>query len=392
MCFQTGSLVRSVYLDYNATTPVDPQVLEAMLPYLRDEFGNPSSGNALGRRAQAAVEQARAQVAELIGASPDEIVFTSGATEASNLAIRGAAAMHPGRRNVVTSNIEHPATAACCALLERSGYEIRRVPAQANGILSCEDIAAAIDTETAVVTLIHAQNEIGTLQPISDIAARKHGGLVHTDAAQSVGKIPVSVRELGVDLLTIAGHKLYAPKGIGALYIRRGVSLPPVLVGAGQERGIRPGTENVAFIVGLGAACAIASRTLEASQKEMMRLSARLLAGLQGEIPGLVLVGDAVRRLPNTLNVLFPGVDGHRVLEACPAVLASTGSACHAASDEPSATLTAMGIAPAKAFGAVRLSLGRQTTEADIEEAVTALASAWRTISAEPAAASFREE
>lgn len=384
--------MQPVYLDYNATTPVDPQVLEAMLPYLRDEFGNPSSSYALGRRAQAAVEQARAQVAELIKASPDEIIFTSGATEASNLAIRGAAAMHSGRPNIVTSNIEHAATAACCALLERSGHEIRRVPTQANGTLSCEDIAAAIDVKTAVVTIIHAQNEIGTLQPISDIAARKQGALLHIDAAQSVGKIPVSVQELGVDLLTIAGHKLYAPKGVGALYIRRGVSLHPVVVGAGQERGIRPGTENVAFIVGLGAACAIATRTLEASQKEMMRLSAKLLAGLQSAIPGLVLVGGAVRRLPNTLNVLFPGVDGRRVLEACPAVLASTGSACHAGREEPSATLTAMGIAPDRARGAVRLSLGRQTTETEIDKAVAALAAAWRTISAEPAAASIKGE
>ena len=297
-----------IYLDYNATSPVDPEVLDAMLPFLQGEFGNPSSSYPLGKRARDAVEEARARVASLIEAAPEEIIFTGGATEASNLAIRGAVALGNGRSNIVTSNIEHPATAACCDLLERSGYEIRRVPAQRNGIVSSDDVASAIDDETAVVTIIHAQNEIGTIQPVarSSREAKRRGALIHTDAAQSVGKIPVSVRELGVDLLTIAGHKLYAPKGVGALYVRKGVKLPPLIVGAGQERGIRPGTENVAFIVGLGAACAIASRRLDETRKRMAELSAELLSLLKSEVPGLDLAGDSVNRLPNTLNVLFP--------------------------------------------------------------------------------------
>src|SRR5581483_6637485 len=255
------SVVTPIYLDYNATTPVAPQVLEAMLPYLRGEFGNPSSAYALGHRAHSAVEQARAQVAALIGAAPEEIVFTGGATEASNLAIRGAVAVNGARDVVVTTNIEHPATEACCDVLRRTGHAIRRVRAGTSGIVVAEHAAEAIDEDTALVTVIHAQNEIGTVQPVRQIAraARARGALVHADAAQSVGKMAVDVNELGVDFLTIAGHKLYAPKGVGALYVRNGITLPPLVVGAGQEHGLRPGTENVAFIVGLGAACALAA-------------------------------------------------------------------------------------------------------------------------------------
>jgi cysteine desulfurase len=376
--------VTAIYLDYNATTPVDAEVLEAMLPYLRGEFGNPSSSYALGRRAHDAIERARAEVAGLIGAHPDEIIFTGGATEASNLAIRGAVALRSERTALVTSAIEHPATEACCDLLRRAGHTIRRVPAGSDGLVSSERIATAIDDDTALVTIIHAQNEIGTLQPVSEIArvARSRGSLVHTDAAQSVGKVPVDVKALGVDLLTMAGHKLYAPKGIGALYMRRGLSLPPLVVGAGQERGIRPGTENVAFIIGLGAACRIAAATLDASHRRLAELSAKLLAHLQREVPGLVLVGDSKRRLPNTLNVLFPGVSGRKVLEACPTVLASTGSACHADSEEPSAILTALGIPRMQALGAVRLSLGRSTTQSDVATAAAGLSEAWRNIRA----------
>lgn len=374
-----------IYLDYNATSPVDPEVLDAMLPFLQGEFGNPSSSYPLGKRARDAVEEARARVASLIEAAPEEIIFTGGATEASNLAIRGAVALGHGRSNIVTSNIEHPATVACCDLLERSGYGVRRVPAQRNGVVSSDDVASAIDNETAVVTVIHAQNEIGTIQPVAEISreAKRRGALVHTDAAQSVGKIPVSVKELGVDLLTIAGHKLYAPKGAGALYVRKGVKLPPLIVGAGQEHGIRPGTENVAFIVGLGAACAIASRRLDETRKRMAELSAELLSLLKSEVPGLDLAGDPVDRLPNTLNVLFPNASGNRILEACPEVLASTGSACHAGSEEPSAILTGIGISPEKALGAIRLSVGRSTTREDIQIAGKALAAAWRRVATE---------
>jgi cysteine desulfurase len=350
-----------------------------MLPFLKGEFGNPSSGYALGQRAHDAVEKARGEAAHLIGAQPEEIIFTGGATEATNIAIRSAAAVS-ARRGIVTTNIEHPATEACCHLLECAGHPVQRVAAQDNGIVSAERMAAAIDNQTAIVTLIHAQNEIGTLQPVREVAAaaRRHGALVHTDAAQSVGKLSVSVNDLGVDLLTIAGHKLYAPKGIGALYVRSGLDLPPLVVGAGQEHGRRPGTENVAFIVGLGAACEIARRSLEATGATLMERSASLLAHLRRDIPGLILVGDAERRLPNTINVLLPGVSGRAVLERCPDVLASTGSACHAGSEDPSSIITALGFAREQALGAVRLSVGRMTTAADIEQAAAALVDAWR--------------
>jgi cysteine desulfurase len=378
-----------IYLDYNATTPVDAAVLDAMLPYLRGEFGNPSSAHGLGDRAHEAVEAARAEVAALIGATPDEIVFTSGGTEASNIAIRGAVRIDDTRRDVVTSMIEHPATEACCAFLEGEGHKVTRVPAKADGLIDPARVAAALDSKTALVTIIHAQNEIGTIQPIAEIpaAARRHGALVHLDAAQSVGKIAVDVEELGADLLSIAGHKLYAPKGVGVLYIRRGITLPPLLLGAGQERGRRPGTENVPYIVALGEACRIAGTMLEREAKRLSGLSGDLFAALKREIPDIVLVGDPKRRLPNTLNVLFPNASGRKVLEKCPRVMASTGSACHADSEEPSAILTALGIAHDKALGAVRLSLGRGTRQDDIPAAARALVEAWQRVVREPAVA-----
>jgi cysteine desulfurase len=378
-----------VYLDYNATTPVDAAVLDAMLPYLRGEFGNPSSAHSLGSRAHEAVEAARAEVATLIGATPDEIVFTSGGTEASNIAIRGTVRLDDERRDVVTSTIEHPATDACCAFLEGEGHRVTRVAAQTNGLIDSARVAAAIDGKTALVTIIHAQNEIGTIQPIADIAAaaRRGGALVHVDAAQSVGKIAVNVEELGADLLSIAGHKLYAPKGVGVLYVRRGIALPPLLLGAGQERGRRPGTENVPYIVGLGEACRIAGTMLEREAKRLSGLSGDLFAALKREIPDIVLVGDPKQRLPNTLNVLFPNVSGRKVLEQCRRVMASTGSACHADSEEPSAILTALGIARDNALGAVRLSLGRGTTKENVADAAADLAAAWRSVLAAPAVA-----
>src|SRR5580698_10764049 len=367
-----------IYLDYNATTPVDPAVLDAMLPFLRGEFGNPSSAHGLGSRAHDGVEVARAEVAALIGAEPDEIVFTSGGTEASNIAIRGAVRIDARRRDVVTSTIEHPATEACCAFLEAEKHNITRVATATNGLIDPGRVAAAIGNTTALVTIIHAQNEIGTIQPIAEIAAavRRHGALVHVDAAQSVGKIAVNVRELGADLLSIAGHKLYAPKGVGVLYIRRGVELPPLLRGAGQERGRRPGTENVPYIVGLGEACRIAGAMLERESKRLSGLARDLFAALKREIPDIVLVGDPKRRLPNTLNVLFPNASGRKILEKCRHVMASTGSACHADSEEPSAILTALGIARDNALGAVRLSLGRGTTKEDVADAAADLAAA----------------
>ncbi|MGE3147499.1 MAG: cysteine desulfurase family protein [Pseudorhodoplanes sp.] len=374
--------MRPIYLDYNATTPVDPDVLQAMLPYLRGEFGNPSSSYELGRRARDAIENARAEVASLIGALPDEIVFTGGGTEASNIAIRSGAAGMPGRKAVVTTTIEHPATDACCALLACEGFDIRRVAVDGDAVVAAHDFTAAVDRNTALVSVIHAQNEIGTLQPVAEIAsiAKAAGALMHADAAQSVGKVPVDVRGLGVDLLSIAGHKLYAPKGIGALYMRRDLDLPSVLVGAGQEHGRRPGTENVAFIVALGEACRLAAMRVEAGAAHMRSLTERLLRQLTAEIPEIVRVGDADRRLPNTLNVLFPGVSGRKLLEACPRVSASTGSACHADREEPSAILLATGLKPERAIGAVRLSVGAHTTLDEIDAAAASLVSAWRVL------------
>jgi cysteine desulfurase len=369
----------AIYLDCNATTPVDPEVLEAMLPYLRERFGNPSSAYALGRQARDAVETARADVAALIGAQPDEIVFTGGGTEASNIAIAGTM-RRADRPAIVTTAIEHPATDSVCALLERQGHAVRRVDPQPDGRVEAAQMIAAIGPDTGLVTMIHAQNETGVMQPVAEVAAaaRARGALMHIDAAQSAGKVPIDVGLLGIDLLTIAGHKLYAPKGIGALYARRGVAFESVLVGAGQEHGRRPGTENVAGIVALGRACAIAQARLERDGARLAALRGRLLAALTREIPALTLVGHPGERLPNTLNVLFPKVSGRKLLDNCPRVCASTGSACHADREDPSAILLALGIAPEAALGAVRLSLGRYTREHDVEEAAAALAEAWR--------------
>jgi len=373
---------RPIYLDYNATTPVAPDVLEAMLPFLREEHGNPSSAHAYGRRAHEAVEQARSQVGALIGAGADEIVFTASGTEASNLAIRGAVAARPDRPHVVTSAFEHPATAATCAWLERHGVGVSRAAVESDGRVAPGKLAALVSARTALITVMHANNEIGTVQPIAQIArvARRHGALMHTDAAQTLGKIPVDVDALGVDLLTIAGHKLYAPKGVGALYVRRGTRLEPVITGAGHERGLRPGTENVAGIVGLGRACEIAEREMLGERMRLRALRDELLGKLRSRVPGLVLHGHPTERLPNTLFVSFPGVDGNQLLAAVPQIAASTGSACHAGSHAPCASLLAIGVPPEQAAGPVRLSLGRATTVEETERAAELLARAWQTL------------
>lgn len=371
-----------IYLDFNATTPVAEEVLEVMLPFLKQSYGNPSSAYTLGREARDAVEEARSAVANLIGSRADEILFTGGGTEASNLAIRRS---HPRRNGaIVTTMIEHPATAACCDLLEAQGKVVRRVAPEANGIVPADAMVQAIDDTVALVTMIHAQNETGALQPVETVArrARAMGTIIHADAAQSLGKVPVDVETLGIDLMTIAGHKLYAPKGVGALYVRRGVRVDPLIVGAGQEGGLRPGTENVAFIVGLGAACNLARESLEEFATEAAALTDLLLARLQAGVPGLRLAGDPQRRLPNTLNVLFPKVSGRHVLAGCSRVMASNGSACHAESEEPSAVLLAMGIGREPALGAVRLSVGRQTKRAEVEAAAADLVASWQRLSA----------
>jgi cysteine desulfurase len=367
-----------IYLDHNATTPVAPEVLDAMLPYLRDQYGNPSSDHPAGRRAAAAVDQARARVAALIGADPADIVFTSGGTESNNLAIRGtAAATAPGRRRIITTVLEHPATTAPCQHLETQGWTITRLPATPTGSIDVATAAAALGPDVALVTMMLAQNETGAILPVGDIAAHAHraGAVVHTDAAQAIGKIDVDVTDLDVDLLSIAGHKCYAPKGVGALYQRPGTPLKPLLLGAGQEHGLRPGTENVASIVGLGVACDLAGTYLAAETKRLACLRHTLWQLLNAAIPGLVCHTPQVS-LPNTLTVSFPGADGRAVLAHAPGLAASTGSACHSGQDTPSATLLAMGVTPTTALGAVRLSLGRATTAADISTAAAILTAA----------------
>ncbi len=365
-----------VYLDHNATTPVAPEVLEAMLPYLRTAYGNPSSDHLIGRAARRAVDEAREQVAALIGAAPDEIVFTSGGTESNNLAVRGVAARAPSvRRRIVTSAVEHPATTAPLALLEASGWSLTRVPVAVSGILDLDAALAALGDDVALVTVLLAQNETGALMPVAELApaAREVGALVHTDAAQAIGKIAVSVDDLGADLLSIAGHKCYGPKGVGALYVRRGTPLSPVVVGAGQEGGLRPGTENVAGIVGLGAAARLAMDHLANDATRITQLRDELWAALSAKVDGLRRHTPDDACLPNTLLVSFPGVLGADLLARVPQIAASTGSACHAGEHTPNATLLAMGIDSQVALGAVRLSLGRGTTADEIATAVELL-------------------
>ncbi|MFZ5894831.1 MAG: cysteine desulfurase family protein [Myxococcota bacterium] len=369
-----------IYLDYNATTPILPEVVDAMLPFLREQFGNPSSTHSYGARARSAVETARNQVAELLGCDADEVVFTSGGTEANNLAIRGVLEDSEPGASIVTSTIEHPAVARPCAWLERHDHPVRRVGVDESGRLDLAAAIRAIDEATVLVTVMHSNNETGVLQPIRELSeyARRRGTLLHTDAAQSVGKVPVRVSELGVDLLSVAGHKLYAPKGVGALYVRGGIRLSPFMLGAGHERGLRPGTENVASLVGLGEACARAHQDLESIADRTMRLRDLLWERLVAGVPGLQLNGHARLRLPNTLNVRFPHASGNAVLRGAPEVMASTGSACHGTHEQPSDVVLAMGVAPDAAMGSVRLTLGRQTTENEIERAASALIRSWQ--------------
>jgi cysteine desulfurase len=374
-----------IYLDYNATTPIAPQVREAMMPFLSAEYGNPSSSHPLGRSAHAAVDAARSQIARLLGAETDEIVFTSGGTEANNWAIKGAAFARQftggPRGHVVISSVEHPAVVEPARFLERLGYEVTAVGVDRRGVVDPCAVRAALRPDTLLVSIMHANNEVGTIQPIAEISqtCRARGILVHTDAAQSVGKVRVRVDELGVDLLTIAGHKLYAPKGIGALYIGRGVRLEPLLHGAGHERGRRAGTENVLYIVAVGAAAEMASSDLEATSQKLERLRDRLLARLRTNIPAELRVnGEGAARLPNTLSVNFPGVAGGELLAACPELCASTGAACHSGEAKLSATLAAMGVSPQEGAGCVRLSVGRFTTDEQVDRAAEMLAAAWR--------------
>jgi cysteine desulfurase len=373
-----------IYLDYNATTPIDPAVVDAMLPYLRGQFGNPSSTHAYGKAAHDAVDQARHQVAELLGAHDDEIVFTGGGSEASNLALKGAVFQKragwfgrwPRGAHIITSTIEHPATLQPCEFLRRLGCKITEVPVDSQGLVAPDAVAAALRRGSTIISIMHANNEVGTLEPIREIAAvaRQRGVLIHTDAAQSLGKVPVHVEELGVDLLTVAGHKLYAPKGIGVLYVRRGVKLEPCIHGAGHESGRRAGTENVPCIVGLGKACDLARQSLPAATERLRTLRDRLWERLCSALGDKVLLnGHPEKRLPNTLNVNFVGHVGADLLAQMPEIAASTGSACHEGRVSQSPVLCAMRVPPEIGKGAIRLSVGRFTTEDEVDRAAEVL-------------------
>jgi cysteine desulfurase len=373
-----------LYLDHNATTPLLPEVVDAMLPFLTTHFGNPSSAHTYGKVAKDAVERARAQVAALVGAPVECIVFTSGGTEATALALRGTFLARPGKRHLVTSSIEHPATARVAEALAREGARLSTVGVDARGVLKLDALKAALKPYTLWVSLIHAHNETGVLQPVAEAARLAHqvDALLHADASQSAGKVPLDVEALGVDLLTLAAHKLYGPKGVGALYVRPGVELVPTQPGGGQEGGRRAGTENVASIVGFGAACAAAARDLEVLRARLARLRDELWSRLREAVPGVRLAGEGAERLPNTLYVLFPRASGNAVLAATPDIAASTGSACHDGHVTAPHVLTEMGIAPDVAVGAVRLTLGRSTTADDVTRAAAALAAGWRRVAA----------
>jgi len=364
-----------IYLDYNASTPVDPTVLGEMMPYLKDKFGNPSSAHPYGVACRAGIEQARERMAMLLGCEPPEIIFTSGATESNNMVIKGIAKAAGKGKHFITSRIEHPAILEPCRHLERFGYRVTYLPVDRYGTVDPADLEKAITPDTSLVTIMHSNNEVGTIQDIKELAriASSRGVLFHTDAAQSVGKVRVQVKDLAVDFLTVAGHKFYAPKGIGALYIKTGSKLLPMLHGAGHEHGLRPGTENAAFIVGLGTAAMIAAPILGTEGPRQMKLGKRLFEGLQKAGLKVHLNGHPEKKLPNTWNISFEGFDAVSVMEVLTGVAVSPGAACHGDLVEPSHVLAAMGVDPALARGAIRFSLGRETTEAEIDEVIKML-------------------
>ena len=365
---------KPIYLDYNATTPHAAEVVEAIRPYLEEHFGNPSSSHWYGNKPKEAVEKARSHVADLLNCQPHEVIFTSGGTESNNYAIKGVAFAQQEKGNhIITSGIEHPAVIEVCKFLERSGFKITYLPVDEYGMIDIADLEKAIQPETILITIMHANNEVGTIQPVEEIGqiASKRGILFHSDAAQSVGKIPTDVGTLGVDLLSAAGHKVYAPKGIGALYVRNGVKLERIIHGAGQERGLRPGTENVTEIVGLGKACEIARRDLKENMVHTEDMRDRLYEGLKSTYPELKLNGHRDKRLPNTLNVSFQGVEANTLLSDINGqVAASAGAACHSEGVDVSEVIKAMGVPLEWAKGTIRFSTGRMTSLQDIERSV----------------------
>ncbi len=364
-----------IYLDYNASTPVDPNVLDEMLPYLKQKFGNPSSSHSFGVAIKAGIEQARERVALLLGCEASELLFTSGATESNNMVINGIAMTEGTGKHIITSQIEHPAVLAPCRYLERLGYHVTYLPVDKYGMVAPAELVKAITPDTALVSIMHSNNEVGTIQDIKELGriASSQNIPFHTDAAQSVGKVPVRVDELGVDFLTVAGHKFYAPKGIGALYIRSGQKLEPLMHGAGHERGLRPGTENAAFIVGLGAAAMVAMPILDAEGKRQIQMGKSLFKGLERAGLKVHLNGHPEKKLPNTWNISFPGHDATAVMEVLTGIAVSPGAACHGDTVQASHVLVAMGTELSLARSAIRFSLGRETTEAEIDRVVELL-------------------
>jgi len=369
---------RSVYLDHSATTPVRPEVLAAMLPYFGDKFGNPSSIHSWGRQARTAVDSAREQVASIIGATASEIVFTSGGTESDNLAIRGVAkSMQTKGKHLITSQIEHHAVINTFESLAKDGYEVTYLPCDKYGLIDPDDVRKSIRKDTILISIIHGHNEVGTIEPIEEIGriAKEHGILFHSDAVQSLGKIPVKVDAMGVDLLTISSHKIYGPKGVGALYVRKGTRIRPQVTGGIHEKGLRAGTENVPGIVGFGAACALAEEEMPEESKRLQALRDKLINGILSNIPDTVLNGHPEKRLPHNVNVSVKYVEGEAMLLNMDllGIGASSGSACTSGSLEPSHVLLAMGIPHELAHGSLRLTLGKSNTGEDIEYVLEAL-------------------
>lgn len=362
-----------IYLDYNATTPIDPEVAAVMRPYLDQYFGNPSSSHFFGIQTRKAVEKARKQIAEMINCFPDEIIFTSGGTESNNYAIKGIAFANRDRGNhIITSSIEHPAVIEVCKFLEMEGFQVTYLPVDEFGLININDVKQAIKPQTILISIMHANNEVGTIQPISEITelVKDENIILHTDAAQSMGKIPVKINDLGIDLLSIAGHKLYAPKGIGALFIKRGIKLAKMIHGADHEQNLRAGTENVLEIVGLGKACEIANRDLSNNMNHLKKMRDKLHQDLLEKFPEIKLNGHPKKRLPNTLSICFPKIEANLILSEMEGVAASAGAACHSDSIDVSPVLSAMKIPLEYAMGTIRFSTGKMTNENEIETAI----------------------
>lgn len=365
--------VKTVYLDNNATTPIHPEVFEAMVPYLKDHFGNPSSAHQFGRNVKAETDEAREKVAELLNASPSEIVFCSGGSESDNMAIKGVAFANLNcKKHIITAQIEHPAVLNTCRLLEKFGFEVTYVKADQYGMVDPEEIQEVINENTILISIQHSNNEVGTIQPIIEIGkiAKEKNILFHTDAVQSFGKIPLDVKDLNVDFLSLSGHKLNGPKGIGALYIKKGTpKLFPIISGGHHEGNRRAGTENVPGIIGFGNACKIAKNEMELKSKYLEGLRDSLYQKLKSSIPKITLNGHLTKRLPTTLNIGIEGVEGESIMINLDlkGIAVSTGSACSSGSLEPSHVLTSMGIPQEKIHGSIRFSFGRGNTEDDVD-------------------------